>query len=127
MRAESFVVTDRRTIYARISRGRLNTVLRLYDFPDPMQSSPGRDLTTTPLQQLFVMNSTFIQKQAETFAQSVNQEADNNAKIRKLFEAILIRDPSPKEMDLGITYLAQATLAQYAQALLSLNEVIFWP
>jgi hypothetical protein len=34
-----------------------------------MQSSPGRDLTTTPLQQLFVMNSPFIQKQAETFAQ----------------------------------------------------------
>jgi len=118
---------NRRTVYARISRGRLNTVLRLYDFPDPMQSSPGRDLTTTPLQQLFVMNSPFIQKQAEAFAHSVDQETDNPAKIRKLFETILLHDPSPKELDLGMTYLSQSTLAQYAQALLSLNEVIFWP
>jgi len=118
---------DRRTVYARISRGRLNTVLRLYDFPDPMQSSPGRDLTTTPLQQLFVMNSPFIQKQAETFAKSVDSEPDNAAKIRKLFHTILLREPSPSDIDRGMTYLSQATLAQYAQALLSVNEVIFWP
>jgi hypothetical protein len=121
------VKNDRRTIYARISRGRLNTVLRLYDFPDPMQSSPGRDLTTTPLQQLFVMNSPFIQKQAETFAQSADSEPDNAAKIRKLFHTILLREPNPADVDRGMTYLAQATLAQYAQALLSVNEVIFWP
>jgi cytochrome c553 len=118
---------DRRTIYARVSRGRLNTVLRLYDFPDPMQSSPGRDLTTTPLQQLFVMNSVFIQKQAEAFAKSADSEPDNAAKIRQLFHTILLREPSPTDIDRGITYLGQATLAHYAQALLSVNEVIFWP
>ena len=121
------VKNDRRTIYSRISRGRLNTVLRLYDFPDPMQSSPGRDLTTTPLQQLFVMNSQFIQKQAETFATLADNEPDNAAKIRKLFHTILLREPNPTDIDRGMTYLAQATLAQYAQALLSVNEVIFWP
>ena len=118
---------DRRTIYARVSRGRLNTVLRLYDFPDPMQSSPGRDLTTTPLQQLFVMNSTFIQQQAEAFAKLAAGEPDNAAKIRKLFHTILLREPSPADIDRGMTYLGQATLAHYAQALLSVNEVIFWP
>ena len=121
------VKNDRRTIYSRISRGRLNTVLRLYDFPDPMQSSPGRDLTTTPLQQLFVMNSAFIQKQAETFAKSADSEPDNAAKIRKLFHTILLREPNPTDIDRGMTYLTEATLAQYAQALLSVNEVIFWP
>ena len=31
------------------------------------------------------------------------------------------------EQDLGETYLAQSTLAYYAQALLSTNEFIFWP
>jgi len=39
-----------RTVYGRVSRGRLNTVLQLYDFPDPMMSAPQRDLTTSPLQ-----------------------------------------------------------------------------
>jgi hypothetical protein len=118
---------DRRTVYARVSRGRLNPVLRLYDFPDPMQTSPGRDLTTTPLQQLFVMNSAFIQKEAEALANSVANEGDNAAKIRILFQKILLREATPKELDLGMTYLSEATVAQYAQALLATNEVIFWP
>jgi hypothetical protein len=38
----------------------------------------------------------------------------------------LARDPNFKEIDLGLSYLAHATLAQYAQALLSANEVIAW-
>ena len=36
----------RRTVYGRVSRGRLNSVLALYDFPDPTMTAPQRDLTT---------------------------------------------------------------------------------
>ena len=43
----------------------MSTLLKLYDFPDPMQTSGGRDLTTTPLQQLFVMNSSFMRNAAD--------------------------------------------------------------
>jgi hypothetical protein len=39
----------RRTVYGRVSRGRLSPLLRNYDFPDPMQTAGGRELTTTPL------------------------------------------------------------------------------
>ena len=37
------------------------------------------------------------------------------------------RDPTPKELDTALTYLDKGTLAQFAQALLASNEVIFWP
>jgi hypothetical protein len=37
------------------------------------------------------------------------------------------RDPTPKELDAALTYLDKGTLAQFAQALLASNEVIFWP
>jgi Protein of unknown function (DUF1553)/Protein of unknown function (DUF1549)/Planctomycete cytochrome C len=117
----------RRTVYARISRGRTNTVLRLYDFPDPMQTSPGRDFTTTPLQQLFVMNSSFLQGQAAALAKGVENNPDNPTKVRNLYRAVLSRDPTGKEIDLALSYLVQATLAEYAQALLATNEVMFWP
>ena len=92
-----------------------------------MQTSPGRDLTTTPLQQLFVMNSAFIQQQADTLAKAVETESGQAAKVRGLYRRILARDPSPREIDQAATYLGQGTVAQYAQALLSTNEVIFWP
>ena len=42
-------------------------------------------------------------------------------------ERVLARDPSARELDLALTYLNSSTLEQYAQALLSSNEVIFWP
>src|SRR5690606_25008889 len=45
----------RRTVYGRVNRYDLNDVLRLYDFPDPLGHSPGREPTTTALQQLFVL------------------------------------------------------------------------
>jgi hypothetical protein len=118
---------NRRTVYAKISRGRLHTVFRLYDFSDPSQHTPGRDVTTTPLQQLFVMNSPFMQDQAALLAKRVDGEPDNAAKVRSMYRKVLARDPSPKETDLALSYLGQGTLAQYAQALLATNELIFWP
>ena len=117
----------RRTIYGRISRGRVNNLLQLYDFPDAMQSSPGRDLTTSPLQQLFVMNSAFIQQQALAVTKLVEAEVDQKAKIDALYRRILSRNPSAQELDLALSYLANGKLQDYAQVLLSTNEEIFWP
>ena len=116
----------RRTVYGKISRTRINNLLRQYDFPDPMQTSSGRDLTTTSLQQLFLMNSQFIHNLAGTLAKSVDDEADTPAKVRALYRRILARDPSAKELDLAVTYLNGSTLDEYAQVLLSTNEEIFW-
>jgi hypothetical protein len=117
----------RRTVYGRVSRGRLNNLLKLYDFPDPTQTSPARELTTTPLQQLFVMNGPFVRAQAEALAKTLEPEKDNAARLRALYRKVLGRDPSAKELDLGLSYLNSAPFEEYAQVLLASNEEIFWP
>jgi hypothetical protein len=117
----------RRTVYARVSRGRLSNLLRNYDFPDPTQTSSDRDVTTTSLQQLFIMNSGFIHAQAGALAKSVESEPDPASKIRGLYRKVLSRDPGTKELDLALSYLSKGTIEQYAQILLALNEEIFWP
>ena len=117
----------RRSVYGRVSRGRLSNLLALYDFPDPTQTSPGRDLTTTSLQQLFIMNSSFMHKQAAALAASVAEAPADAEKIRDLYRKILARDPSPKDLDMAMSYLNHGTIEQYAQILLSTNEEIFWP
>jgi hypothetical protein len=118
---------NRRTIYGRVARGRLNNVLKLYDFPDASQTSPGRDLTTTPLQQLYVMNGTFIREQAAAVAKTFASVSDSKEAVRGLYRKILSRDPTGKELDFALTYLAQSTLSEFAEVLLSTNEEIFWP
>ena len=110
-----------------MQRRELNDLLRLHDFPDPTTHSPARIPTTTPLQQLFVLNSAFIQKQAAVLADAVAAEPDDAARIRRLYRKILARDPRPAEMETARQYLASATMAQWAQVLLSTNEEIFWP
>ena len=117
----------RRTVYGRVSRGRMSSLLKTYDFPDPMQTAGGRELTITPLQQLFVMNSPFMHEAAVALAGTVAQEVDDTAKMRALFRKVLSREPSPKELDMALSYLAGGTIEQYAQVLLSTNEEIFWP
>jgi hypothetical protein len=117
----------RRTVYGRVSRSRLNNLLKLYDFPDPAQTSPAREMTTTPLQQLTVMNGALVRDQAEALAKTLEAEPDIAAKLRALYRKILARDPTPKELDLGLSYLANAPLQEYAQVLLASNEEIFWP
>ena len=114
----------RRTIYGRVGRGGLNGLLKIYDFPDPSQTSPGRDLTITPLQQLFVMNGTFLRAQAQLLAKSL-KETEPTAQLKELYRQILSRDPSPKELDLALSYLADGSIDEYAHVLLSTNEVLF--
>ena len=119
--------STRRTVYGRISRGRLSTLLQLYDFPEASMHSPQREITTSPLQQLFVMNSAFVQERAVELAKSVDQEPDLNAKVRGMYRHVLGRDPGESELRLAEQFIKTSTMARYAQALLSTNEVIFWP
>jgi len=123
-----------RTVYGRVSRGRLDTVLALYDFPDPTMTAPQRELTTSPLQQLFVMNSPFMKDRSDELVELVSKDFDNTAKVRDMYRRVLDRDPGPKELDLALSYIGTSAgsdsakmLAQYAQALLATNEMIFWP
>ena len=74
-----------------------------------------------------MMNSPFVHQLAGTLAKSVESATDPAVKIRSLYRQILSRNPTPKEIDLAMSYLGQGTLEQYAQVLLTTNEEIFWP
>jgi hypothetical protein len=117
----------RRTIYATISRAKLHTVFSLYDLPDPSQHSPARDVTITPLQQLFVFNSAFVEEQAAVLSSGVEHGSSDRGKVRDLYRRTLARDPDAEELDLALSYLRQSTLPRLAQALLGTNEFIYWP
>jgi hypothetical protein len=117
----------RRTVYSRVSRGRQNSLLKNYDFPDAMQSAGPRDLTVTALQQLFVVNSEFMHEAAADLATAVAAEANSTARLKSLFRRTLGREPRQRELDLALDFLQSGSLEEYAQVLLSTNEEIFWP
>ncbi len=117
----------RRAIYGRISRARAPQVLALYDFPDATQTAPDRDVTTSTLQQIFLMNSAFIQNLAEAAAKAAATATGEAEQIGILYRRILARDPTVAEMKSAMGYLQKGTLQRYAQVLLATNEEIFLP
>jgi hypothetical protein len=117
----------RRTVYGRVSRGSPSGFLRLYDFPDANQTSPGRDLTTTSLQQLFALNGAFMQGLGSALGSSVRKHETYALKVRDLYRSVLSRDPTAEELAEGRAYLTQGTVERFAQMLLSTNEEIFSP
>ena len=124
---------SRRTVYSRISRGRLHPVLQLYDFPVATQHSPRRQVTTTPLQQLFVLNSGWIQAHGKSLAESVAALADRSDRVTEFHRRVLGRDPTQRERALASDYLDTRSSAtgrepweEYAQALLGTSELSFF-
>ncbi|MDX1926116.1 MAG: DUF1553 domain-containing protein [Pirellulaceae bacterium] len=125
----------RRTIYAMVSRHELDSLLRLFDFPDANITSEKRSETTVPQQQLFVLNSPFMLDQAKAFSARVHAEAGPNeeARIQHAFQLAYGRSASDVELKLGLAYLGsnadeQTKLTRwelYAQVLLSGNEFMY--
>jgi hypothetical protein len=102
-------------------------VLALYDFPEATQTAPDRDVTTTTLQQIFMMNSAFIQNLAAAAAKSAASATGEAEQIGMLYRRVLARDPTAAEMKKAMEYLRKGTLERYAQVLLATNEEIFLP
>jgi hypothetical protein len=131
----------RRTFYAAVSRHNLDGLLRLFDFPDPNITADKRVVTTVPLQQLFVLNSAFMEQRAKALAARLTAErAEADAdRVRRAFPLLFGRLASEHEVQLALEFLSSSgpgaasaggddgysRWAQYAQVLLGTNEFAF--
>ena len=105
----------RRTVYGKVSRYKLDEYLQLFDFPAPNISAEKRFTTTVPLQRLFLMNSDFMQAEAEQLAKRVATEPDNRSRIKKAYMLVYGRDPSEQEIKLGIEYLHGEPMREFEE------------
>ncbi len=108
-------LADRRTVYGKVSRYKLDEFLQLFDFPSPSQSAEQRFSTSVPLQRLFFMNSDFMQQHAERLAEQVADDPDDVARIQKVYRRLFGRAPTADETKAGRDFLQAETLKQYQE------------
>ena len=90
----------RRTLYGKVSRYRLDQFLQLFDFPAPTISAEQRFSTNVPLQRLFLMNSDFMQQQAERLARKLAGRSRQRARGSRRRTALLFgREPKADGAD----------------------------
>jgi len=126
-------VFARRTLYGRVVREELNTMLRLYDFPEASGHCPNRAPTTTPLQQLFVLNSPqMLQWSAGLKLPRESPTAGDS--VHEAYQRLFRRAPTPSELASGSRFLTQLSQGEtitpsaweaYLQVLLGSNELMF--
>ena len=112
----------RRTVYGFVSRRRLDPVLALFDFPNPVVTSEQRLPTLVPLQKLFFMNSDFVMEQAKLLAEKLEgSSGEDNARITNAYRLVFQREPTAVERKLALDFLHASPNAwpQYTQVLLS--------
>jgi Protein of unknown function (DUF1549)/Protein of unknown function (DUF1553)/Planctomycete cytochrome C len=89
---------NRRGLYESISRVFPNTIQTTFDFPNATLSAERRYATNVPLQRLFFLNGSFVQKQAEALAKRVLDAGNEEAQVKKAFEIVLQRQPTAAEL-----------------------------
>src|SRR5262249_27014270 len=112
---ELTATATRRTLYGRVSRYKLDQFLQLFDFPAATISAEQRFSTNVPLQRLFLMNSDFMQQQAEKLARRIDAEKDNGARVTKAYRILFGRDPRPEELSAGLEFLSAEPLRAYEE------------
>ena len=118
--------SNRRSVYLMTQRIQRHPFLALFDGPDTNASTAGRDVSTTPLQALFLMNNPLVHEQAKKFADRVLQERkDEPGRIEVAFLLVFGRQPSDAEKVETRDYLARAA-DQFRSATAEQRTVHAW-
>src|SRR5204862_5479347 len=85
----------RRTVYARISRLKLNDLLMQFDYPDANVHAEKRSVTTTATQKLFMLNSPFMVSRARALAArlTANPREDDRTRVGRGYRLLFGREP----------------------------------
>ncbi|MBI3878442.1 MAG: DUF1549 domain-containing protein [Verrucomicrobia bacterium] len=123
----------RRTVYARVSRLKLNDLLMQFDYPDANVHAEKRSTTITPTQKLFLLNSPFVLERAKVFAAKLAGEVPGGDKprIERAYQLLFGRAPERAEVSAAVEFLRKPTAGemsrweQYAQMLFASNEMLY--
>lgn len=133
---------NRRSVYLVVKRALKVPLLECLDFANSTSGTGTRPTTTVAPQALMLLNDSFVQTQAATFAERIRREAGprTEAQITRAFQLAVQREPTKAEARAGRALLADqvehaqregsaepanVALTSLCRALLNLNEVVY--
>ena len=122
--------TWRRSVYVKVKRSTLLPELEVFDCPEITYTVAQRNVTTTPLQALTLLNDPLILRQAGLFAARLQKECPDNprAQIERAYQLAFSRAPSAQELNLSLQYMqarGASALPDFCHALFNLNEFVY--
>jgi cytochrome c553 len=120
--------TWRRAVYRQQARAIRENLMASFDCPECAQRTPRRDVTTTPLQALSLLNGAFTAQQAEVFADRLEDEVGDRlvAQVKRAFRLAFGRAPTDAEQRLAEALVRRHGLKALCRALLNANEFLYY-
>lgn len=117
----------RRSIYRFVVRTTTHQFLTTLDCPSPANLVPARNVTTTALQSLALLNNDFMLKQSQYLSERLNAEAGNEPtqQANRAFELTFGRRASASELAAAVRLVQSRGLAQLCRMLLNSNEFVY--
>jgi len=124
---------NRRSVYLNQARTRTMTFLKCFDAPDmTSDNSPLRFRSALPIQSLALLNSPFVMRSTQAFAQRLLKQNEDNMPeaIKQAFELAYSRPPTPEEMKIGNNVVASESdhaegLRLFLHALVGANDFLY--
>jgi uncharacterized membrane protein len=114
-------------VYQNKPRLREDATFGAFDCPDASQAMPRRNVSTTALQALNLLNGPFVVQQSELFAKRVNAEAgdDVERQVGRAFRLAFGRDADAEETAAAKQLVEQHGLTALCRALFNANEFLY--
>ncbi|MEN9678135.1 MAG: hypothetical protein RIS76_4031 [Verrucomicrobiota bacterium] len=118
---------NRRTVYRMNINSGKEPLLDAFDCPDPSVKTPRRGVTTTPLQALGLMNSSFAQRQAAGLADRSRRLAggDPSGAVVAAWHLALGRPPAASELAQAQIAVRERGLTNVCWVLLNSTEFVY--
>jgi hypothetical protein len=114
----------RRTVYRFNPRCERVSMLDVLDCPDPSATAPKRAMTTTPLQALSLLNSSFVFQMSDALVDRQGNRESLDRSIQSMFQGVLLRDPDAEELAQARGLVDKHGLKSLARALFNSNEFL---
>jgi hypothetical protein len=104
----------------------LDNVFGNFDCPDAGQVAPKRNVSTTPLQALSLLNSAFLLEQSQYFAERLQHEAATiETQIDRAFRLAFGRAARPTELAAARQLVEQHGLPAFCRAMFNASEFLW--
>ncbi|MGO9469208.1 MAG: PSD1 and planctomycete cytochrome C domain-containing protein [Isosphaeraceae bacterium] len=121
--------TFRRMVYQFKPRSQADPTFGAFDCPEAALVAPRRNVSTTALQALNLLNSHFVVRQAACFAERLTGEAGPDAarQAERGFQLAFGRAPSDSERTAAVALIRSHGTTAFCRALYNANEFVYVP
>jgi hypothetical protein len=118
----------RRMVYQEKPRLRQDATFGEFDCPDSTQAMARRNVSTTALQSLNLLNGPFVMQQSRLFAERLAREAgaETEAQVARGFRLAFGRAADAEELAAGAALVRGQGLLVFCRALLNANEFLYF-